>query len=823
MLSFKRQCIIGLILLQTYLGTALAATATTGGIGCNYGAQVGSVSGFRATYYSYPDGDTAAGDTSDGSVSTIFFESSYSEFGLIGSITTDVEPTVSYNYAKTSDVVSIGTFSINAGHFVLELDGYFYAKTSGVYTLELVNVDDFAAVWFGQGLDCCDSTYSSDEGNDVPDFATGRSFSEDENGASSYSVYLSAGSYYPIKIRYVNAHTRGLLNFIVVDPSGNSITEFDDYVYQFVNIDGACTTVTVTLPPNTITTTMNIDSPTTTTVGTTYTSGDSTITTTVVLVEEPPLSTTTTHTDVDAITTTTVATTYTSGESTITTTVVLVEEPPLSTTTTTEDIDVATTTTVATTYTIAGKAFVRRFVLVGMPYLYKTATATEDIDAATTTTVATTYTSGGSTITSTVVLVGEPPLSGTTTTSHINATTTALTTTYTSGDSNITSTIVVDTDSLLSTVSGTSTTTSYLSDNSAITSEVESTGDSSLLSITIATDINSVTTVTAATTYASGDNTITSSVAIVKEPYPITITTTADINTPTTATVTCTYTSSGRTIFGRVVLIEEPSLPIVTTTTDVDFVTTTTIETTYTSEGKVTTGEVILVEKPELSIVTVTTDISCKSTTTKISTFTSNKEVLTSSVIFVEEPFSSDTNKETISTGYAKSETFGFYTNSSSSTVEESSGDTAGWASTLITTDVKCSSTATTLSVTTISGGATNGAMTELPDIVSTSPITNIAVSVTESGYTSTEEAGTSSKPQYQSNVIVSTAEKGKGTSTPTSTFESKYTSIYIPSESKSSSSEYAIASSVAIYEGAGTRANYAITLVISALIGLIV
>lgn len=320
---------------------------------------------------------------------------------------------------------------------------------------------------------------------------------------------------------------------------------------------------------------------------------------------------------------------------------------------------------------------------------------------------------------------------------------------------------------------------------------------------------------------------MTSSVAIVEEPYPITITTTANIDAPTTATFTSTYTSSGRTILGRIVLIEEPLLPIVTTTTDDDFVTTTTIETTYTSEGKVTTGEVILVEKPQLSTITVTTDVSCKSTTTKILTFTSNNEVLTSSVIFVEEPFSSDINKETISTGYAKSETFGFYTNSSSSTVRESSGDTTGWASNLITTDVKYSSTATKPSVITINGGAvtTNGAVTELPDIASTSPITNIAVSLTESGYTSKEEAGTSSKPQYQSNVIVPTSEKGKGTSTPTSTStsKSKYTSIYIPSESKSTSSEYAIESNVAIYVGAAARAEYAITLVISALIGLII
>lgn len=369
---------LGFILFQSLFIHALATTpfaATTGGIGCQYGDQVGRVNGFAATFYSYPNQGTAAGNTDDGSVSTAFFETGYSQYGLQGSTTGVTMPSINYNYAFPEFVIfDIFGVSITVQHFVLELDGYFYATSSGVYTLELNNIDDYAAIWFGKGLDCCQTT--SSDNSIPPDFATGRSFGTDTNGESSYSIYLSAGSYYPIKIRYVNVVTRSALGFSVVDPSGHSITNFDGYVYQFVDIGGSCTSVSATLP---LESTTGATSITPTTFDTTYTPENKTTSTTGLSTTPSPLSTTTVTTDVTSISTTTAATTYTSQNKTITSSVVIVEEPSSTT-------DLKTTSQISTI------------------------TVTTDVSSVTTTTMATSYTSENKTITSSIVVVKEPSI-----------------------------------------------------------------------------------------------------------------------------------------------------------------------------------------------------------------------------------------------------------------------------------------------------------------------------------------------------------------------------------------------------------------------------
>ena len=186
----RSKYILGILAFERYFIQAVATSlfeATTGGIGCQYGDQVGSVDGFAATFYSYPNEGTAAGNTDDGSVNTAFFETGYSQYGLEGSNTGITLPTIQYDYQRDDSYVSkVFGVPITVQHFLLELDGYFYAETSGVYTLELNDIDDYAAIWFGKGLDCCDTKSSDDEV--APDFATGRSFSTDTNGESSYSI-----------------------------------------------------------------------------------------------------------------------------------------------------------------------------------------------------------------------------------------------------------------------------------------------------------------------------------------------------------------------------------------------------------------------------------------------------------------------------------------------------------------------------------------------------------------------------------------------------------------------------------------------------------
>ncbi len=325
-------------------------------------------------------------------------------------------PSISYGGGSPDSSTSVFGVKVSGNHFVMELDGYFFATTSGVYTLVLDDVDDYAAIWFGTGLSCCDPTTPDD--SIAPDFATGRSNNENTNGGSQYSVYLTAGSYYPIKIRYANVLYAGDIIFSVVDPSGNVIDNFDGYVYQFVNVDGLCTTVTATLPFSTTTVTTDVPSTTTTTEDVTYTSDGNTITSSIVVIKDPPLSTLIVYTDIQTPSTTTELTTYPINGTTITSSVVIIDQPILSTTTITTNVDSVTTTTEATEYISDGKTISTTVVVVEEPPL-STTTVNTDVDSVTTTTEATEYISDGKTISTTVVVVEEPPMSRSTVTSDV--------------------------------------------------------------------------------------------------------------------------------------------------------------------------------------------------------------------------------------------------------------------------------------------------------------------------------------------------------------------------------------------------------------------
>ena len=397
-----------LLLLGNYLAYATETSiysASTGGIGCQYGTAVGTINGFAATFYSYPNGGNAAGNTGDGSVSTSFFQYSYSEYGLFGSTTGVTVPSISYGGGSPDRSTSVFGVEVSGNHFVMELDGYFFATTSGVYTLVLDNVDDYAAIWFGTGLSCCDPTTPDD--SIIPDFATGRSNNENTNGGSEYSVYLTAGSYYPIKIRYANVLYAGDLIFSVVDPSGNVIDNFDGYVYQFVNVDGLCTTVTATLPLSTTTVTTDVPSTTTTTEDVTYTSDGNIITSSIVVIEDPPLSTLTVYTDILTPSTTTELTTYPVNGTTITSSVVIIDQPILSTTNITTNVDSVTTTTEATEYISDGKTISTTVVVVEEPPMSRS-TVTSDVQREIVTTVMSGCMLDGIRITSGIVLVEVP-------------------------------------------------------------------------------------------------------------------------------------------------------------------------------------------------------------------------------------------------------------------------------------------------------------------------------------------------------------------------------------------------------------------------------
>ena len=292
---------IGFLLYSSFgvqaIGTTTQTTFSariTGGVGCHYGDQVGTIDGFAATFYSYPNRGKAGWAASDGTsiLNTDFFMSDYSMYGLQASTTGVLEPTftveeMQYQPDFTSNVFGV---DVTVQHFLVELDGYFFAKVSGLYTFKLLAVDDLAAVWFGSGLSCCDMNTPKD--SDYPSFWATWDRTSNQNGAAVAQLYLTAGIYYPIKVRFANTNRAGALSFEVTDPSGNTINDFKGSAYRFVNINKSCSTVTVSFPFDTITVSDQEDS--TFAVPTTTEVSGVVVTTTVVVVE---VSTTSQSTD----------------------------------------------------------------------------------------------------------------------------------------------------------------------------------------------------------------------------------------------------------------------------------------------------------------------------------------------------------------------------------------------------------------------------------------------------------------------------------------------------------------------------------------------
>ncbi|VEU22821.1 DEKNAAC103894, partial [Brettanomyces naardenensis] len=262
------------------LGVTTEATVTANiqpGVGCIYGSEVGSEPGFDATVYSYPDSDTIIWSTySPDGFNTAFLESSYDMFGLIASTSGVTSP----QFTLTSETELYG-MSVVTTNFTLELSGYFLAQQTGLYTFELTDIDDAALVWFGNGLSCCDPTALPDAD---PVFGASWVSNENVNGAGIAYIYMEEGNYYPVRITYCNWDHLAALEFQITTPDQVVITDFSDSIFQFVNIDGQCSSSTASFPFSTITTTSGSVSTTfAVQTATTDTSGN-TVTTTEVVV-----------------------------------------------------------------------------------------------------------------------------------------------------------------------------------------------------------------------------------------------------------------------------------------------------------------------------------------------------------------------------------------------------------------------------------------------------------------------------------------------------------------------------------------------------------
>ncbi len=620
------------------IGTTIQTTFSakiTGGVGCQYGDQVGTMDGFGATFYSYPNEGSAGWTTTTGGksiVNTDFFMKDYSEYGLETSTTGVFNPTFTCGKDEDNPDSTMEAFGVEVTvqHFLLELDGYFYAKVSGLYTLRLLAVDDLAAVWFGSGLSCCDSDVPND--SESPSFWASWDRTSNENGAAVANLYLTAGIYYPIKVRFANTNRAGALAFEVVDPSGNTINDFKGSVYRFVNIENRCTTVSATFPFSTITVSDREDSTFAVPTTTTNSAGDL-VSTTVVIVE---VSTTTKQTN-------TPTSTYTSDStSSYSTSTMTSSSEVLSTITEDPDIPDTITTTKLTTFTNSdGSVETTRIVVIEVP--------------GTTTTPAN--------LTSTEVPQNTLSIS---TSEFVSITQTSiLMSTSSSWESSLSSSSIIFWNSSIASTS--STTVIVSSTSSAL--EVLST-------ITEDPDISETITTTKLTTFTNSDGSVeTTRIVVVEVPGTTTVSeSTSEEESSTSATTSLTngITSTENTSFTSSQTTESTSDASLTNGDNIVSVSTTSATPAISSESVLVstssnlgssvassspvstsslTGSSTSSSSEVLSTITEDPDIPEVMTTTELTTFTnSDGSVETARIVVVEVPGSTTSSSSSIQT-----------------------------------------------------------------------------------------------------------------------------------------------------------------------------
>jgi len=97
--------------------------------------------------------------------------------------------------------------------------------------------NDGAWFWLGQGaFDTCSGQYDDNTYDEI--LLGARS-----SGSFSSYVYLEAGTYYPIRVVYINLLTEAVLQFQIVQPNGD-IDDFSNVVNFSPNDEEACVSLT---------------------------------------------------------------------------------------------------------------------------------------------------------------------------------------------------------------------------------------------------------------------------------------------------------------------------------------------------------------------------------------------------------------------------------------------------------------------------------------------------------------------------------------------------------------------------------------------------
>jgi hypothetical protein len=135
---------------------------------------------------------------------------------VIKTVTPRYTSTTSYIYLHAPGTSAISIYgsseTFESTYFALNHRGYIYSELAGVYTFQSTAVDDILFFWGGP------DAYSGWNKSNAEAFDVGGYV-----GAPTFSVALSAGIYYPIRIVYANAPTKSNENISITAPDGSVI------------------------------------------------------------------------------------------------------------------------------------------------------------------------------------------------------------------------------------------------------------------------------------------------------------------------------------------------------------------------------------------------------------------------------------------------------------------------------------------------------------------------------------------------------------------------------------------------------------------------
>lgn len=228
---------LNLILLLLKLTHAASSQADAGVIlGCDPKVVT---SGFTVSYYSLPLIGTKSPCYNPAYSSSAYLHGGYQTLGsgLLGTssgvtnLTFDTGSTgftscgvvnqkmpSNYNFDKT----------ISTSNFSMLMTGYFYAPTTGTYSLNLASIDDLAYINVGAGnaFNCCQISSSvSNPGN----FSLYAIWPQTQNYVT---IGLVGGYYYPLRVFYVNRNYIGGMKFYFTTPDGVLHTDWTGYIFS---------------------------------------------------------------------------------------------------------------------------------------------------------------------------------------------------------------------------------------------------------------------------------------------------------------------------------------------------------------------------------------------------------------------------------------------------------------------------------------------------------------------------------------------------------------------------------------------------------------